>query len=43
MEASFTAPFHFINRAELSQEPSDAIIGDQVPASQCANGITHLS
>ena len=31
MEASFTAPFHFINQAELSKEPSDAIIGVKLP------------
>jgi len=31
MEASFTAPFHFINQAELSQQPSDAISGIVYP------------
>jgi hypothetical protein len=42
MEASFTAPFHFINQAELSKEASDAIIGIDYPSLNVANGITHL-
>jgi 6-pyruvoyl-tetrahydropterin synthase related domain len=42
MEASFTAPFHFINQAELSQQASDAIIGIKYPSFDVANGITHL-
>ena len=32
MESSFTAPYHFINQAELSKEPSNAIIGVDYPA-----------
>ena len=31
MEASYTAPFHFINQAELSEEASNAIIGVDYP------------
>lgn len=42
MEASFTAPFHFINQAELSKEASDAIIGVRYPSLNVAQGLTHL-
>ena len=42
MEASFTAPFHFINQAELSKQASNAIIGVDYPSLNVANGITHL-
>ena len=42
MEASFTAPFHFINQAELSEEPSDAISGISYPSLDISNGLTHL-
>lgn len=42
MEASITAPFHFINQAELSKEPSNAIIGVKYPPRDVPNGITHL-
>ena len=42
MEASYTAPFHFINQAELSQAPSDAIIGVTYPALDVPRGLTHL-
>ena len=42
MEASFTAPFHFINQAELSKEASNAIIGVDYPGLDIPAGITHL-
>ena len=42
MEASFTAPFHFINQAELSKQASNAIIGVDYPGLDVPNGITHL-
>jgi hypothetical protein len=42
MEASYTAPFHFINQAELSKEASNAIIGIDYPGLDVATGITHL-
>jgi len=43
MEASFTAPFHFINQAELSKEASHAIIGVDYPSGiDVPKGITHL-
>jgi hypothetical protein len=43
MEASYTAPFHFINQRELSVEASNAIIGvDYPPAVDVPMGITHL-
>jgi 6-pyruvoyl-tetrahydropterin synthase related domain len=42
MEASFTAPFHFINQAELSKQPSNAIIGVNYPSLNVPQGITHL-
>ncbi len=32
MEASYTAPFHFINQAYLSKEASNAIIGVEYPS-----------
>jgi len=42
MESSFTAPFHFVNQAELSKEPSDAIIGVKYPSLNVSQGLTHL-
>lgn len=42
MEASYTAAFHFINQAELSEEPSNAIIGVDYPGLDISRGITHL-
>ena len=42
MEASYTAPFHFINQAELSKEASNAIIGVNYPSLNVPQGITHL-
>jgi hypothetical protein len=42
MEASYTAPFHFINQAELSKEASNAIIGVDYPGLDVPMGITHL-
>ncbi len=42
MEASYTAPFHFINQAELSKQASNAIIGVDYPTLNVANGITHM-
>ena len=42
MEASFTAPFHFINQAELSKEASNAIIGVKYPTLDVPTGLTHL-
>lgn len=42
MEASFTAPFHFINQAELSVQPSNAIVGVDYPGRNTKRGLTHL-
>jgi len=43
MESAFTAPYHFVNQAELSQQPSKAIIGVDYPNTKnIADGITHL-
>jgi hypothetical protein len=43
MESAFTAPYHFINQAELSQQPSKAIIGVDYPATKnIKDGLTHL-
>lgn len=43
MEASFTASFHFINQRELSERPSNAIIGVAYPPDiDVTRGITHL-
>jgi hypothetical protein len=42
MESAFTAPYHFINQAELSLEPSHAIIGVDYPPRNVADGISHL-
>lgn len=42
MEASFTAPFHFINQAYLSKEASNAIIGVEYPTLDVRQGITRL-
>ncbi len=42
MEASYTAPFHFINQAELSVQASNAIIGVNYPSLNVPQGITHL-
>lgn len=42
MEAAFTAPYHFINQAELSVEPSHAIVGVEYPPRNTGRGISHL-
>ncbi|MGI5939769.1 MAG: 6-pyruvoyl-tetrahydropterin synthase-related protein [Thermoleophilia bacterium] len=43
MEASLTAPFHFINQAYLSEEASRAIIGVEYPSAlDVAQGISRL-
>lgn len=42
MEASYTAPFHFINQAYLSKEASNAIIGVNYPTIDVAQGISRL-
>ncbi|MBU2603120.1 MAG: hypothetical protein KKA32_13295 [Actinobacteria bacterium] len=42
MESAFTAPYHFINQAELSARPSHAIIGVPYPPRNTAAGLTHL-
>jgi len=43
MEASYTAAFHFINQAELSEQASNAIIGvDYPPGVDVQRGISHL-
>lgn len=42
MESSFTAPYHFVNQAELSLQPSHAIGGVAYPPMNVTNGITHL-
>jgi hypothetical protein len=43
MEASYTAAFHFINQRELSEQPSNAIIGVAYPPDvNVTLGITHL-
>jgi hypothetical protein len=43
MEASITAPFHFINQRELSEQSSNAIIGVSYPPDiDVTRGITHL-
>ncbi len=43
MEASYTAAFHFINQRELSEQPSNAIIGVLYPSDiDVTRGITHL-
>ena len=42
MEASYTAPFHFINQAYLSKQPSNAIIGVTYPSLDVAQGITRM-
>ena len=42
MEASLTAPFHFINQAELSEEPSCAILGIKYPPLNVPSGVKHL-
>jgi hypothetical protein len=42
MEASYTAPFHFINQAELSKQASNAIIGVKYPSLNVPQGITHM-
>jgi len=42
MEAAFTAPFHFINQAELSVKPSHAIVGVDYPSRNTHAGLTHL-
>ncbi len=42
MESSITAPYHFINQAELSKEPSYAIQGINYPGLNIPDGIRHL-
>jgi hypothetical protein len=43
MEASFTAPFHFINQRELSEQSSNAISGIVYPPDiDVTRGISHL-
>jgi hypothetical protein len=42
MESAFTAPYHFINQAELSLQPSHAIVGVHYPPRNTSDGITHL-
>jgi hypothetical protein len=42
MEASFTAPYHFINQAELSVQPSNAIVGVSYPGRDTPRGLSHL-
>jgi len=42
MEASFTAPFHFVNQAELSKQPSHAILGVRYPPLNIDDGVRHL-
>jgi hypothetical protein len=42
MEASYTAAFHFINQAELSEQASNAIIGVDYPGVDVHRGLTHL-
>ncbi|MDI6716124.1 MAG: 6-pyruvoyl-tetrahydropterin synthase-related protein [Actinomycetota bacterium] len=42
MEASISAPFHFINQAELSYEPSNAILGIKYPPLNIDAGVKHL-
>ncbi len=43
MEASYTAPFHFINQRELSEQASNAILGVEYPPGvDVTAGITHL-
>ncbi|NLE73772.1 MAG: hypothetical protein GX604_03960 [Actinobacteria bacterium] len=42
MESSFTAPYHFINQAELSLQPSHAIGGVDYPPQNTTDGVTHL-
>lgn len=42
MEASHTAPFHFVNQAELSEEPSCAILGVKYPTLNVDAGVRHL-
>jgi hypothetical protein len=43
MEASYTAAFHFINQRELSEQPSNAIIGVDYPSDiDVTRGISHL-
>jgi hypothetical protein len=42
VEGSFSAPFHFMNQAELSLKPSNAIPALKKPSRNIAMGITHL-
>lgn len=42
MEASISAPFHFVNQAELSEKPSNAILGVEYPALNVDMGVKHL-
>lgn len=41
-ESSFTAPFHFINQAELSVKPGSGVAGLKYPARNTTLGLTHL-
>ncbi len=42
-ESSATTPYHFLNAAELSKQPSDPMVGLDYPASpNVAEGISHL-
>jgi hypothetical protein len=43
MESAFTAPYHFVNQAELSVQPSHAIIGVPYPPRNTEDGLTHLA
>ncbi|NLG67544.1 MAG: hypothetical protein GX536_07530, partial [Actinobacteria bacterium] len=42
MESSFTAPYHYVNQAELSLQPSHAIGSVQYPPRNTMDGVTHL-
>ncbi len=42
VEGAFSAPFHFINQAELSTKPSNAIPSLKKPSRNIEMGITHL-
>lgn len=41
-ESSFTAPFHFINQAELSVKPGSGVAGLKYPPRNTALGLIHL-
>jgi len=42
IESSLTGPFHFVNQAEFSREPSSAIAGFEYPPFDFEKGIKHL-